>query len=72
MTQPPPEILDQENDICGFCNLSEADKMPHPVRWPREESAGTEYVHAECEEAECKRAHAELTDEERVQFLRSI
>lgn len=46
--------------------------MPHPVRWPGERSAGTEFVHAECEQEECKRAHALLSDTERQQFLRTL
>jgi hypothetical protein len=52
-------------DICGFCGKPGADKIPHPVRWPGEESAGTPYVHASCEDAECKRAHSNLSDRQR-------
>ena len=63
---------DEEEDICGFCGEPGADKMPHPVRWPGEKSAGTELVHAECEHVECKRAHALLSDEERRRFLRTL
>ena len=59
-------------DICGFCGLSGADKIPHPIRWPGEESAGTNLVHADCEREECRRAHAELSDSERRSFLFSI
>ena len=59
-------------DICGFCSEPGADKMPHPVRWPGEESAGTELVHAVCEQEECGRAHAELTDSERQRFLATL
>ena len=57
-------------DICGFCGKTGADKIPHPVRWPGENSAGTEFVHAECEAEECKRAHERLTDKQRVNFLK--
>ena len=64
-------MVDDE-DICGFCGKSGADKIPHPIRWPGEESAGTDLVHAECEEAECRRAHGELTDDERRRFLAKI
>jgi hypothetical protein len=64
---PPPEA-----DICGFCGRSDANKVPHPVRWPGEESAGTPYVHAVCEEQECRRAHALLSDRERERFLRHV
>ena len=60
------------DDICGFCGLPGADKIPHPVRWPGEESAGTRYVHEVCEDAECGRAHAMLSDKEREGFLRTI
>jgi hypothetical protein len=59
-------------DVCGFCNLPGADKIPHPVRWPGEVSAGTEFVHADCENDECKRAHAALSDKQRQSFLRSL
>ena len=59
-------------DVCGFCGLPGADKVPHPVRWPGEESAGTEYVHAKCENEECQRAHSLLNDRQREQFLRSL
>lgn len=63
---------DDSEDICGFCGLPGADKIPHPVRWPGEESAGTPYVHAACEEEECRRAHAAFTDKQRASFLRSL
>ncbi len=63
---------EENEDICGFCGEPGADKMPHPMRWPGEQSAGTELVHAECEQEECRRAHAELTDEERQRFLRTL
>ena len=60
------------DDICGFCGQGGADKIPHPVRWPGEDSAGTEYVHAACEDEECGCAHARLTTAQREQFLRSL
>ena len=59
-------------DICGFCNQPGANKFPHPVRWPGEQSAGTELVHRECEEEECRRAHELLSEDEREDFLRSL
>lgn len=59
-------------DICGFCGEAGADKIPHPVRWPGEESAGSELVHAECEDEECRRAHSLLSDKERESFLRTL
>jgi len=60
------------NDICGLCGKPGADKIPHPVYWPGEQRPETEYVHAKCEERECKRAHAELSPQERKTFLRTI
>lgn len=60
------------DDICGFCGQPGADKIPHPVRWPGEESVGTEIIHAACEDAECRRAHALLTDQQRADFLRTV
>lgn len=60
------------DDICGFCGLPGADKIPHPVRWPGEQSAGTELVHDECEAQECRRAHSELTAKQQEEFLRTL
>ncbi len=62
----------EDVDICGFCDEPGADKMPHPVRWPGEESAGTEFVHADCETEECRRAFNLLTDSQREEFLRTL
>jgi len=66
-------IVDQPepDDICGFCGLPGADKIPHPIRWPDENSAGTYLVHAECEAAECARASALCQGRERDEFLRN-
>lgn len=61
-----------EEDICGLCGQPGADKIAHPVHWPGEEIPDGPYVHASCEEAECRRAHALLTDKQRENFLRSI
>lgn len=61
-----------EEDICGFCGEPGADKIPHPVHWPGEQSVDTEFVHAECEQEECGRAHAALSDREREEFLRTV
>lgn len=63
-------IAAASEDICGFCVQPGAGKVPHPVRWPGEDNAGTAYVHAACEEEECGRAHAAMTDEQRADFLR--
>ena len=68
----PPMEMNNADDICGFCGLPGGDKIPHPVRWPGEESAGTKYVHAMCEDSECARAHSALTDRERQAFLKTI
>ena len=63
---------DDSEDICGFCGEPGADKMPHPVHWPGEGEAGTECVHAECEQEECRRAHAALSQRQRESFLRTL
>ena len=65
-------MSEADDAICGFCGLVGADKIPHPIHWPGEESAGTKYVHASCEEAECRRAHSLLSDRQREDFLRKI
>jgi len=65
------EAQELDADICGFCGKPGADKIPHPVRWPDEESAGTEYVHAECEAVECERASSLCHGKARDEFLRS-
>ena len=59
------------DDVCGFCGQPGADKTPHPVSWPDENSAGTELVHAECEQEECARASALITGKRRDDFLRN-
>lgn len=58
-------------DICGLCGLPGADKFAHPVHWPGEQIPDSILVHAECESAECRRAHAALSDGERQAFLRN-
>lgn len=67
----PEKIMDENEDICGFCGLPGADKVPHPIRWPQENCAGTDFVHAECESAECARASALCQGKEREDFLRN-
>jgi hypothetical protein len=51
-------VLDarNEDDICGLCGEPGADKYPHPEHWPGEQIPNETFVHAECEQAECKRA----------------
>jgi len=61
-----------EDDICGLCGEPRADKYAHPEHWPGEQIPDTELVHSECEDEECKRAHAALSDKERRDFLRTI
>ena len=56
-------------DICGLCGLPGADKYAHPVHWPGERIPLGPLVHAICEDEECRRAHAALTDVERAAFL---
>jgi hypothetical protein len=52
------------DDICGLCGKPGADKYKHPMHWPGEENPEGEFVHAECEQAECKRAFDLLTPEQ--------
>ena len=59
-------------DICGLCGLSGADKIPHPIHWPNEQLPNSEFVHRECEEQECRRAHSVLTPKEIIRFLNSL
>lgn len=66
-----PEYPD-DPDICGLCGEPGADKIPHPIHWPGERVPDTDLVHAECERDECARAHAELSDEQRAAFLRTV
>ena len=67
-----PEIIMAPEDICGLCGGPGADKIPHPVYWPGERRPTSKYVHAECEDGECGRAHAALTDKEREEFLKTV
>ena len=59
-------------DICGLCGEPGADKFAHPVHWPGEAVPDSELVHAECEDAECRRAHAALSQAQRDAVLRDI
>ena len=61
-----------EKDICGLCGLSGADKIAAPIHWPGERIPDGPLVHDHCEEYECRRAHAQLSEAERIQFLRTI
>ncbi len=62
----------KEDDICGLCYEPGADKYAHPCHWPGEEGPDGPLVHQECEQEECRRAHAELSDDERARFLRQL
>ena len=66
------EEMNKEEDICGLCGLPGADKYAHPIHWPGERIPDGPLVHAECEQEECRRAHAALTDKEIADFLRTI
>ena len=59
-------------DICGLCGGPGADKLAHPIHWPGEQVPDGPMVHSECEDAECRRAHALLTPEQRDRFLKQI
>lgn len=64
--------MQTDDDICGLCGEPGADKIPHPVRWPGERAPETDLVHEACEDAECGRAHSELSGKQREAFLRTI
>ena len=64
--------MTDSEDICGLCGEPGADKYAHPIHWPGEQVPNGPLVHAECESAECARAHAALSDKQRRDFLRSI
>ena len=61
----PPHEGDDELGICGLCGKPGADKIAHPCHGPGEQIPDGPYVHAKCEDEECKRAHALLTDRQR-------
>lgn len=69
--------MTQDNeDICGLCSQPGADKMAKWTGggkyWPGEQQPDSEYVHDECEDEECRRAHAALTDEQRQHCIEQI
>jgi len=63
---------ENEDDICGLCGEAGADKIAMPNYWPGQQRPEGELVHQVCEDEECRRAHAELTTEQREAVLRSI
>jgi len=64
--------MTDDDDICGLCGLPGADKMAHPCHWPGEQIPNTPYVHAECEEEECRRASDAFQGPQRIDFLRRL
>lgn len=66
------EELTGDQDICGLCGEPGADKYAHPVHWPNERRPDGPMVHSECEQEECSRAHSELSEMERLAFLRLL
>lgn len=70
-------MIDEESeDICGICGEPGADKMAlwtgGGLYWPGETVPNSEFVHQECEQEETERAHSELSQEQRNEFLGSI
>ena len=69
-------MTEPNDDICGLCGESGADKMAlwtgGGLYWPGETVPDSEYVHQECEQEETERAHSELSQEERDEVLRNI
>ena len=69
-------MSEKDDDICGLCGEPGADKMAlwtgGGVYWLGETVPETELVHAECEQEETKRAHAELSQPQRDAVLRGI
>ena len=61
-----------DEDICGLCGEAGADKIPHPTYWPGEQRPGTDYVHQECEQEECRRAFNSLSSKQRDSFLAEV
>lgn len=68
--------MSEDQDICGLCGEPGADKMARwtggGVYWPGEEPSASEFVHAYCEHEEQRRAHAELSQDQRDEVLRGI
>ena len=76
-TDPEKEEEEEEEDICGLCFEPGADKMARwtgggAVYWPGERRSESEFVHADCESEETRRAHAELSQDEIRRILRGL
>ena len=54
--------INHEEDVCGICGETGADKYKQPCRWPGEINPEGEFVHAECEQRERYRAFAEFRE----------
>lgn len=67
-----PPAAAPEDDVCGLCGKLGPDKRAHPVHWPGERVPTGPLVHAECEDAECARASAALTADQRKAFLDTL
>lgn len=65
-------MSEEDEDICGLCGQPGADKYAHPIHWPGEQVPEGQLVHANCESEECRRAHSELSDEQRRLFLSTL
>ena len=69
-------MSEEDEDICGLCEEPGADKMAMwtggGVYWPGEQRSESEFVHADCEREETRRAHAALSDAERDAVLRGL
>jgi len=66
----------ENNDICGICGDSGADKVAlwvgGGVYWPGEYVPETEFVHQSCEQAETQRAFNQLSQSQKDSFLNQI
>ena len=62
----------EDEDICGLCVGTGADKFAHPIHWPGERVPEGQFVHQKCEQEECSRAHAALSDKQRRDFISRI
>lgn len=62
-----------DDDLCGLCGEPGADKMAKwtggAIYWPGEERPDTEMVHSDCENEECRRAHAQLSQPQRDRVI---
>ena len=65
------DVSPDPEDLCGLCGHPGADKFHHPVYWPGEQRPGSKFVHAGCEEEECRRAHSVLSPAQREAFLKT-